>query len=491
MNVFDFFFEHSAHLEKEAVLGNKENISYPHLYSHSLLLAEFIKSRWGEENNIILISANSVFFITAYLAILKSGNVCVPLNPETESRNLDFIITKCRANICFITSAIQKKLGLTLDFTITEQDIPSPAAIRHPVAFIKDMQFNADRLAEIIFTSGSTGVPKGVMISHKNIVANTNSIIEYLKLTVEDIVEIVLPFYYCYGLSLLHTHLRVGGGMVLNNTFIFIGSFMNDLQKYRCTGFAGVPSHFQILMRKAKTFITTGFPDLRYVTQAGGKLHDIFIREFTGSFPGVNFYVMYGQTEATARLSYLPPEKLPDKIGSIGKSIPGVVLEIMDKDGNLVTQPDEVGEIVAKGDNIMPGYYGDAETTRETIRDGWLHTGDLAFKDEEGYMYLTARKKEILKIRGKRISPKEIEEVIVTIPDVIDCSIEGAYDELTGETIKVTIVVSNLKENKLTKDSVQKYCSARLASYKVPQAITFIDKFRIAATGKKVKNKPG
>ncbi len=197
--------------------------------------------------------------------------------------------------------------------------------------------FDGDRLAEIIFTSGSTGEPKGVMITHKNIIANTDSIIEYLNLTADDVIEIVLPFYYCYGLCLLHTHLKVGGSMVFNNNFMFLGAVINDLKKYKCTGFAGVPSHFQVLLRKSKSFKSDNFPDLRYVTQAGGKLHKVFIQEFMDNQPDITFYVMYGQTEATARLSYLPPEHLEEKLGSLGKAIPGVTLELMDDQGEPCT----------------------------------------------------------------------------------------------------------------------------------------------------------
>src|SRR5690606_24156686 len=148
-------------------------------------------------------------------------------------------------------------------------------------------------------------------------------------------------------LSLLHTHLRVGGSMVLNNSFIFLGSVINDLKTYKCTGFAGVPSHFQILLKKSQSFKDTEFPDLRYVTQAGGKLHNVFIEEFVQAFPNIAFYVMYGQTEATARLSYLPPDMIAKKPGSIGKAIPGVTLKIVDAAGDKV-QLGEEGELMAK-----------------------------------------------------------------------------------------------------------------------------------------------
>ena len=179
--------------------------------------------------------------------------------------------------------------------------------------------FDENRLAEILFTSGSTGVPKGVMLTHLNLRANTESILSYLKLTSNDSMLLVLPLYYCYGLSVLHTHLKVGASIFLNNNFILLGSVINNLIKYKSTGFAGVPSHFQMLLRKSQTFKNTEFPNLRYVTQAGGKLHEAFIEEFITAFPTVDFFVMYGQTEATARLTYLPPTSVKSKIGSIGK----------------------------------------------------------------------------------------------------------------------------------------------------------------------------
>lgn len=330
------------------------------------------------------------------------------------------------------------------------------------------------------------GEQKGVKISHKNIIANTNSIVEYLKLTKEDTIEVVMPFYYCYGLSLLHTHLRVGGSVVLNNSFIFIGSVLNDLNKYKCTGFSGVPSHFQILLRKTKDFKTTEFPHLRYVTQAGGKLHNAFIEEFTEAFPNIDFIVMYGQTEATARLSYLPPEILKDKLGSMGKGIPGVVLKVVNEKG-MEVQPGETGEIIAKGDNIMPGYFEDPESSDSALRDGWLYTGDMATVDEDGYIFIQSRKKEIIKVRGIRISPKEIEEVIVTYPGVIDCTIQAKTDDITGEALKAIVYINDSEKENFTEDVIKQHCASNLAKHKIPQMVEFETKLTFNAAGKKSK----
>lgn len=485
MNAFDYFFENTKHLEKSFVLGNSEFISYRDLYTQSKNFANYLNKKIGKDQNIILIAPNSVFSIISYLAVIKSQNVVVPLNPEIEQSNLDFIQDKCNSKLVITTTKLASKLQVKDAEYLDEKVLKEILEQQTPEQNSND-ETHPDKLAEIIFTSGSTGEPKGVMISHKNLIANTSSIVEYLKLTDKDTMLVVLPFYYCYGLSLLHTHLRVGGSIVLNNMFIMLGTVINDLKKFKCTGFAGVPTHFQVLLRKSESFKTTKFPDLKYVTQAGGKLHNAFISEFLQSQPDIKFCVMYGQTEATARLSWLPPEKLPEKIGSCGKGIPGVELKVVNEEGQPV-KPGEIGEIIAKGDNIMLGYYKDPESTEHTLKDGWLHTGDLATVDQDGYIFLTARKKEIIKVGGRRVSPKEIEEVIVSMPEVIDCSIEGVVDDILGETMKATIVVKESLKEQVTPDDIKKYCAERLASYKIPQLIELKYEITISPTGKKIK----
>jgi acyl-CoA synthetase (AMP-forming)/AMP-acid ligase II len=485
MNVFDYFFTDSKSLDKDLILGRAETASYQEIFGKSLALAAKIREIIGENKNVLVLFPNSSWFIITYLAIFKSGNVCVPLNTDIEQKNLDYIIDQCKPAVAFISKRLKPKLNLD-GITLYDEDYLMALSSQGSDRFAEETNFDDKRLAEIIFTSGSTGEPKGVMLSHRNLIANTQSILEYLNLTPEDTIEIVLPFYYCYGLSLLHTHLRVGGSVVLNNTFIFLGSVLDDLNKYKCTGFSGVPSHFQLLLRNSTSFKTMDLPYLRYVTQAGGKLHDVFIEEFREAFPDVVFYVMYGQTEATARLSYLPPEFLPEKLGSMGKGIPGVKLDIFNEKG----QPagvGEVGEIVARGDNIMSGYLNDEELTAKTLKNGWLHTGDLAEKDEDGFFFITARTKEIIKVGGNRVSPKEVESVILTLPEVVDCTITGEFDEMLGELLKAEITLVPKTDKDLAREEILKKCASELISYKVPQKIEFLDRVNIAATGKKVK----
>lgn len=482
MNFTKYLFENTQILEKNFVAGNKEQISFAKLYDQSCRMSGYLTTTTGINKNIVLISSNNVFFITGYLGIMLSGNVCVPLDPSIEQRNLDYILNECETNTILIEQKFQSRFNLNIPKTLT--DLNYLDLINNYPKFKNTENQNSDDTAQIIFTSGSTGVPKGVVLSHQNLISNTSSIIQYLKLNKNDVMEVVLPFFYCYGLSLLHTHLRVGGSIVINNNFIFLSTVFNDLNKYECTGFAGVPSHFQILLRQSDGFKNMKFPSLRYVTQAGGKLHTSFIEEFLQAFPEVNFYVMYGQTEATARLSYLEPEALKSKLGSIGKAIPGVELKVVDENGKL-TKAGEPGEIIAKGNNIMKGYFKDDAATGKTIKNGWLFTGDIGLIDDEGFIYLTARKKEFLKISGKRVSPKEIEEVIVSYPGVVDCTIESVEDEITGEAVKAIVVLTNGKEKEISADDIRSYCANKLAFHKVPKIIEFTKDLRLNSIGKK------
>lgn len=485
MNCVDYLFENTSTFRKDLIIGTEESISYQLIFESSLRLACYLQSKIGTGKSILLISSNSSFFIIAYLGILKSGNICIPLNPTIEQKNFDFILNKTKCDLGFISGLALKRLEVSIE-KLSEENLRSILSGDKIDEIELNNEFNGDQIAEIIFTSGSTATPKGVMLTHNNIIANTNSIIQYLNLNEDDIMLVVLPFFYCYGLSLLHTHIRAGAQMVLNNSFIFLASTINNINKYHCTGFAGVPSHFQILLRKTDLFRNTEFPSLRYVTQAGGKLPNTFIKEFADSFPSIPFFVMYGQTEATARLSYLPPDKLEEKMGSLGKGIPGVELRVVNSKGNIVT-PGETGEIIAKGENVMSGYFEDPTETSAALREGWLYTGDLAKIDEEGYIYLTSRKKEIIKVGGKRVSPKEIEEVIDMIPGVIDCTIEAIDDEILNQAIMATIFISD-KAKDITEDYIKQFCATKLSMHKIPTIINIKKELVLSATGKKTKS---
>ena len=320
------------------------------------------------------------------------------------------------------------------------------------------------------------------MLTHYNLMYNTNSILEYLKLTEKDRVEMVLPFYYCYGTSILHTHFRVGGSIVINNKFMFPQTVVEDINKYNCTGFSGVPkSTYQILFRMTDMEYTK-FPSLRYITQAGGKLPEIFIRKLINSLKEIDIFIMYGQTEATARLSYLPPNLISKKMNSIGKGIKGTELVVLNSQGKPVKYG-EIGEVAARGGNIMKGYLNDKEGTEKVIRQGYLYTGDLAKVDNEGYIYIVSREKNIIKSGGNRISPKEIEDIILEIPQVVECAVIGVENDILGEAVKAFVVLTKDKSS-IDFKYILDFCRKQLPSYKTPRYIEFLKVLPKNSSGK-------
>lgn len=474
MNFTQFIFKTSKDLnDKIAIFHKDKTISYSELYSLILKIIGKLNSlQLDHQENIIIFADNSFFFVASYFAIMASGRVAVPLHSLFGEENFKFVVKSCGIRTFFVQKKYLKKF---YDYNIIDKKVFTDSDIEDGINIfdlelenvsIKEVDVKKD-LGVLIFTSGSTGIPKGVMLSHYNLMYNTNSIIEYLKLVPTDRVMTVLPFSYCFGASLLQTHLRVGAQLVLNNLFMFPGKVLKEINEKECTDFAGVPSHYSILLRRSP-LKRMKFPTLRLVQQAGGKLTNTLILELKELLPTTKIFIMYGQTEATARLSYLPPELLDSKLGSIGKGIPGVNLEVLNRNGKHV-KPGEIGELVASGENIMMGYWEDPEETEKVLKEGKLYTGDLGTIDDEGYIFLTGREKEIIKSGGFRVSPKEIENYISKLEDVVEIAIIGIYDEILGEKIKA--FVSLVENSKLTDKDIISYCRKHFPPHKVPTEI--------------------
>ncbi len=482
MTFTDYIFERSYNLEKIAVIGGKET-SYKEIYKNINCITNLLVEReYTKKDSVLIVADNSIFFIKTYFGIIKSGSICVPINPLTSKGDLDYIIRILKIKLVFVQEKYKAKIENIVNEEVklcTEKDLET-LEFSQTLKVNNDIKVKEDT-ALIMFTSGSTDKPKGVMLTHYNLIYNTNSIIEYLSLTEKDRIEVVLPFYYCYGTSLLNTHFRSGGSIVINNKFMFPQSVVEHINDYKCTGFAGVPSTYQILLRMTN-FKEAKFPSLRYITQAGGRLPEVFINELSNALNNVDIYIMYGQTEATARLSYLPPSQIKSKLGSIGKGIPGVELKVLNKQGHQI-KPGEVGEVVAKGGNVMKGYFNDIEETEKIIKSGLLYTGDLATIDEDGYIYIVSREKNIIKSGGNRISPKEIENVIVQIPEILECAVIGVDDNVLGEAVKAFVVL-RAKDSDIDYKYIISYCRERLPKHKVPKYIEFLDTLPKNSSGK-------
>jgi long-chain acyl-CoA synthetase len=476
LNIVNELFQISKDLHKVALFTGDQTITYPEIYSDIQMVASSLMELGHVANDkILLIADNSFFWVSAYFGTMAAGLITVPLHHTVSEDHLDFVVETCDIKTCFIQKRyIKKILKYNFENIITDEDNIEDTTyfgnLKRREFKFKDVDAE-NTLAVILFTSGSTGKPKGVMLSHHNIHWNTSSIVEYLELTEKDRMMVVLPFSYCYGASWLHSLIRVGGQNVLNNRFMFPGQVLDEMIEKECTGFAGVPSTFQILLRRSP-LKKLKFPNLRFVAQAGGKLTNPFILELMETLPTTDIFIMYGQTEATARLSYLPPHLLKSKLGSCGKGIPRTTLEVLKEDGTPV-QPGEIGEIVASGGNIMMGYWRDPEGTVKAIRNGKLYTGDLATVDDEGFIFVVDRQKEIIKSGGHRISPREIEAIVAKIPDVVEVGVIGVPDDIMGEAVKAYIVLS--QGSSLSEEDIVNHCRRDLPSFKVPKYIKFLD----------------
>jgi acyl-CoA synthetase (AMP-forming)/AMP-acid ligase II len=340
-----------------------------------------------------------------------------------------------------------------------------------------------DSPALVLFTSGSTGQPRGVIQTFRNLAANTRSIVEYLALGAGDRAMLILPFHYCYGRSVLQTHLYVGASCFLDARFMYPRVVMEAIGREGCTGFAGVPLTFEILRREVD-LRNIAMPRLRYVTQAGGAMRTETIRWARQAFAPARLFVMYGQTEATSRLAYLPPERGEEKMGSVGVAIPGVVLRVADGAGRELP-PGEVGHLVARGDNVTPGYLDAPGETAAILHGGWLWTGDLARRDEDGFLYIVGRSKEILKIGGHRVSPLEIEAVVARHPAVAEVAVVGTADELQGEAAVAFVVLH--PGSSVDVSDVRRFCRDRAPASKVPSVVEVIDAIPRNTSGKPLK----
>lgn len=491
MNLADYLLEHVTP-GKTALITETASYTYEDVIRAADGMTRLLRDLGVQRGERVGIFAdNSLFWVASYLGIIKAGGVVLPFYPTLEAAQFTALVelTGPKA-FCMQDKYLRKyadQIPADASIVVESDKVAGRYAKRFSVSVhapgdpvpSTSVDERAD-LAALMFTSGSTGTPRAVMVSHRNIMANTNSIIEYLALDENERVMVVLPFYYCFGTSLLHTHLRANGSLVVNNRFAFPQVVLDQMEATECTGIAGVPSTYQILLR-GSSFPNRQFPKLKKMQQAGGKLPNPFIEELRAAHPQVDYYLMYGQTEATARLSYLPPELQDEKLGSIGRGIPGVTLRVLDENGNPVP-PGVTGEIVATGDNITLGYWQNPDATAKTFRDGALWTGDLARVDEDGYIFVVDRAKDFLKPSGHRVSSKQIEDHLVEIPDVVEAAVVGMPDDILGEAVKAFIVLR--RSAGITVDDVLAHCKRAMAPYMIPKEIVVLHALPKNSSGK-------
>ncbi|MGA2372303.1 MAG: class I adenylate-forming enzyme family protein [Candidatus Korobacteraceae bacterium] len=293
-------------------------------------------------------------------------------------------------------------------------------------------------LVALVATSGSSDVPRFVMVSHGNLIANTEAIIRSQHLENDERAMLILPVSYCFGASVLQTHLYRGGGVVFDRRFMFPNKVLHAVNRYECTTFAGVPTVYNILLRRSN-LRSIALPGLRRFLQAGGPLAPQHVQEMRAIVPTAKFYVMYGQTEATSRISCLDPESLDQKLGSVGQKLDNLAVQILDAEGENVP-PGQSGEIVVRGPSVTLGYLDELEASRRVFKDGWLHTGDLGRLDEDGYIWIEGRKSAFLKVRGVRVNFAEVEARVAAVPGVYECAASAVAHPEAGEALVLYIV---------------------------------------------------
>lgn len=475
MNACDFLLEQGAD-EDIALIAGADTWTYRELRSAVAVLVGRLR---GEDlpdgTPVLVVGENSFFWVASYLAVMKAGLVAVPLSPRLGPDGVAQRMSWLGTRTVFADRLSVNRLELAAANVITEEALTSAEPDDSPQSLT-----SPDSDAVIMFTSGSTAAPKAVRVTHGNLVANTTSIIEYLSLARSDRILCVLPFFYCFGASLLHTHLRVGGSAVLCNTFAFPETAVTALRQHECTGLAGVPSTFATLLRRT-TFAECDLPQLRVIQQAGGRMANTLIEELAAAHRGADVVIMYGQTEATARLSYLPPDRLPDKLGSIGRGIPGVELQVRDENGEVVA-PGVRGEIWARGENISPGYLRNPEATSDKFVGGWLRTGDLATVDADGFIYIVDRKDDFIKTMGHRVSALEIEECALRLPGVAGAAAVGAPDDQADEIVALYAEMVDSSPGQV--ERLSDFLRLQLPRYMVPSIVRVIDRIPLNTNGK-------
>jgi acyl-CoA synthetase (AMP-forming)/AMP-acid ligase II len=369
----------------------------------------------------------------AYLGAMYAGLTVVPVNERGLSMSGEAIFRTTMARAVWTDRGSECEwatrngfLHIKGSFDVKNASSVMPAP-RHE-----------DDLAALMPTSGSTGLPRLVKVSHGNLIANTEAIIRSQRLRPDERAMLILPLSYCFGASVMHTHLYRGGGVVYDSRFMFPDKVLHAIDRYQCTTFAGVPTVYNILLRRSN-LRSIPLPSLRRFLQAGGPLAPQRIQQIHEMFPHIEFFVMYGQTEATSRISCLPPGQLSDKLGSVGLPLDNVVVRIVDENGRDLPS-DQIGEVWASGKSICSGYVGDPEETARKFRDGWLATGDMASRDQDGFLRITGRKSEFIKMRGIRVSFAEIETRVAALPGVCECAATGVEHAEAGEAVALYVV---------------------------------------------------
>lgn len=501
--------------DKEAVVTTKERLTYSQLDTHTTILARsLLDMGLQHQDRVVVFLEDSAKTITSIYAALKTGGVFVVLEGSMKSKKLNYILKNSGARILITDTSKSHVVSEALKDGIKDCKViwAGPAkAIPGQLADISrtwkelldtnqsiaiepenvQLPHTIDvELACLIYTSGSTGEPKGVMSTHHNMITAARSIIQYIGNTHDDVILNVLPLSFDYGLYQVIMTFMFGGTVVEDKSLVYLHKLLDRIAMEGVTGFPIVPTIAAMLLRMDNTK-RYDFSTLRYLTNTGAALPVDHIHKLREIFSEAKLFSMFGLTECK-RVGYLPPEELDARPGSVGKAMPNCKTHIMDEDGNEV-KPGQIGELVIKGSNVMQGYWRSPDLTEKTYRTGrhpherFLYSGDYFKADEDGFLYFVSRKDGMIKSKGERISPKEVENNITAFDGVAEAAVIGIDDEILGQAIKAFIVLT--PGAKLNEKQLLRLCSDNMETFAVPKYIEFIESLPKTPNGKIDKKK--
>ncbi|MDY6950008.1 MAG: AMP-binding protein [Thermodesulfobacteriota bacterium] len=509
MLVQHFLEQSAARLaDKVALICGDDRLTYLDVDSQSDSLARYLRNLGVQrQDRVAILLDNSIASVISLFGILKADAIFVILSPTMKAPKLSYILNDCSVEVLIThprkTRIVSKALANTpsvrhvvwVGQASAVPSLPTSEAQHHgfaqalsaasyPPSPSPSSNIDMD-LAAIIYTSGSTGDPKGVMLTHLNMVSAATSIIGYLENQEDDIILNVLPLSFDYGLYQVLMAFKFGGTVVLERSFGYPYKVIDKMVQEKVTGFPGVPTIFAILLqlRDLKKY---DFGSLRYITNTAAHLPVDFINKLKDSFPHVRIFPMYGLTECK-RVAYLPPEQLESRPESVGKGMPNEEVWIVDEQGRPVG-PHVVGELVVRGSNVMLGYWGLTEETDQVLRQGTypgekaLYTGDLFKMDQDGFLYFVGRKDDMIKTKGERISPREIENCLHEMDGVVEAAVIGVPDHILGQAIQAFVA---FRDGYVAKErDIIQHCRKNLEDFAVPKAVHCLDSLPKTPNGK-------
>ena len=451
----------------------------------------------GDRIGILL--GNCPKFIISYFAILRMGGIVVPLNNFLKGEELRYILNNAGVSTLITSKDFMKTVGPLrprlerLERVIISNKSPISGTITFEELVIPEISVTFPEVTEtetavIIYTSGTTGYPKGACLNHSNLISNITSSAQAARLRPRDNFLLILPMFHSFTTTVcILVPLYLGAKITIVESLKAFGVIKREIIKKRPTIFVAIPAVYNILAQVSLPKILTLPPfklliPLRLFISGAAALPVEVLKKFEKGF-GIPLIEGYGLSEASPVVS-LNPVKGVRKPGSVGLPLPGVEVDVVDDRGRSLKRG-EVGELIVRGPNVMRGYYNLPRETEETLKRGWLYTGDLAKIDEDGYIYIVDRKKDMINVRGLAVYPREVEEVLYSHPAIAEAAVIGVKDKTKREVPKAFLA---LKEGrKLSKKEIIKYCQEKLASYKVPHKIEFRKELPKTSTGKILK----